>query len=44
MQNFIEQIKAPCLFLAVLAIETVEAPQSKIEEKDSHSTLKYDFS
>ena len=44
--NFIEQIKAPIFFEAVLAIEMMQhdEPQSNLEEKVSLSILKNDFS
>ena len=42
--NFIERIKAPIFLDAVLAIETMEEPQSNLEEKVNLSILKYYFS
>ena len=43
-RNFIEQIKAPILLEAILAIEIMLGPQSNLEEKVNPSILKDDFS
>ena len=42
--NFIERIKAPIFFEAVLAIDIIKVHQSNLEEKVSPSILKDDFS
>ena len=42
-RNFIEWIKAPIFLEAVLAIETMQEPQSSLEEKVNPSILKIIF-
>ena len=43
-RNFIEQIKAPIFFKAVLAIDMMYDSKSNLEEKVNPSILKDDFS
>ena len=43
-RNFRELIKAPIFLEAVLAIETMQEPQSNLNEKEGPSILRDDFS
>ena len=42
-RNFVERIKAPIFLKAILEIETLQEPQSNLEEKSSPSILKDDL-
>ena len=43
-KNFTERIKSPIFLERFLAIEIMQEPQSHLEERDSPSILKDDFS
>ena len=42
-RNVVERINAPIFLEAILAIETLQEPQSNLEEKDNPSILKDDL-
>ena len=42
-RNFIERMKAPIFLEAVLAIDTMQEPQSNLEDKVNPSILKDDY-
>ena len=42
-RNFIERMKAPIFLEAVLAIDTMQEPQSSLEDKVNPSILKDDY-